>query len=386
MPEMTGCRYFNGYKPCGKADVCDENCTSLDIPNTRILIIHLEALGAVLRSTALLAPIKRRFPRSHITWVTQRPADQLLLGNLFVDRVISFEPANILGLISLQFDVTYCIDKSFQATGLAAQIQTEALYGFKLEPTTGSIVPASKTANELWQLGLSNQKKFFENQKPETRLTCEALDLGPFQRDPYILKLNESETRESLSRKNRWSQDSKIVVGLNTGCSNVIAYKKMSVKAHRDLIQKLSTNSNFQIVLLGGKEDSDRNAEIGKGLEVIQSSTNLGLRDGIISCAACDIIVSGDSLGMHIGIALKKWMVAWFGPTCSQEIDLFDNGIRVLSEAPCGPCWKRVCDKPIMCYDLVDLEKIYSGILLGQQRILNDHGSKDINHSDSLHW
>ena len=348
---MTGCRYFNGYKPCDKSGVCDETCSSLNIPTTRILIIHLEALGAVLRSTALLKPIKRKFPNSHITWVTQKPADQLLLNNVWVDRVVCFDAPNIFGLTALQFDVTFCIDKSFQATGLAAHIQTELLYGFELDSQTGAIAPASGAAQELWQLGLSNQKKFFENQKAETQLTCEALELGPFKRDSYILRLSESEKREAQNRKKKWSENSKLIIGINTGCSDVIAYKKLSVRAHRALIEKLSPHADFKIVLLGGKEDAARNIEIGKDLDVVQSSTDRGLRDGIVSCEACDVIVSGDSLGMHIGIALKKWMVAWFGPTCSQEIDLFENGLKVISDAPCGPCWKRVCDQPTMCLD-----------------------------------
>ncbi len=358
----------------------------MSVPTTRILIIHLEALGAVLRSTALLAPIKRKFQNAHITWVTLKPADQLLLQNPFIDRVVTYEAGNLLALMALEFDVTLCIDKSMQATGLAAHIQTEILYGFELDRHSGAIVPATPFANELWSLGLNNQKKFFENQKAETQLTCEALELGPFERDAYVLQLSEVERSESRERREIWSQNSKIVIGLNTGCSNVISYKKLSVKAHRDLIQKIQAmSSDFEIVLLGGREDSARNLEIAEGLSVVQSATDRGLRDGVVSLNACDIIVSGDSLGMHMGIALKKWMVAWFGPTCSQEIDLFDHGVKVLSEATCGPCWKRVCEKSTMCYDLVDIDKIYSGILLGQKGILNLHEQKDFNHSNGVH-
>ncbi|MES2856264.1 MAG: glycosyltransferase family 9 protein, partial [Bdellovibrionota bacterium] len=88
MP-MTECRHFNGYKPCGKSQTCDSKCSSLAVATTRVLIIHLEALGAVMRSTALLPAIRRRFQNSHITWVTQKPADQLLKNNSMIDRVFT---------------------------------------------------------------------------------------------------------------------------------------------------------------------------------------------------------------------------------------------------------------------------------------------------------
>ncbi len=372
---VTQCRYFNGYKPCGKSEVCDDLCESKNIPSTRILIIHLEALGAVLRSTALLAPIKRKFPNSHITWITLKPADQLLLENPLVDRVLNFELGDILGLQSLKFDATFCIDKGFKSSGLLKQIQSELIYGFKLSDT-GAILPVSDAACELWDLGLSNQKKFFENIKTENQLICEALELGPYLKDHYILKLSEAEKLESQKRRQQWSNRGQILVGLNTGCSNVISYKKLSIEAHRNLIKKLSTNPDFKVVLLGGREDSQRNAQIAEGLDVIQSPTDLGLRDGIVSVHSCDMIVTGDSLGMHIGIALQKWTVAWFGPTCSQEIELYGNGVKILSQASCGPCWKRVCDKTPMCYDLVETNEFYAAILQGQQRILKSHERK----------
>jgi heptosyltransferase-2 len=380
MP-ITTCRFFNGYKPCGKNTDCCDACPSKNIPSSRILIIHLEALGAVLRSTALLAPIKRKFPNSHITWITQKPAEQLLLSNPLIDLVLNFEMGDILALQSLKFDATFCIDKSLKACALANQIQTELLYGFKTSDA-GAILPATDSAEELWSLGLSDQKKFFENEKTENQLICEALELGPYSKDHYLLKLSPSEKSESQKRREEWAPQKQTIIGINTGCSHVISYKKLSVEAHRLLIEKISEQTNFKIVLLGGKEDSARNALIAKDLDVIQSPTEQGLRDGIISIEACDILVSGDSLGMHIGIALQKWSVAWFGPTCSQEIELYDHGIKVLSQAPCGPCWKRVCDKTSMCYDLVSTDELFTAIMQGQAKILdgnlNSHAPKPI--------
>jgi heptosyltransferase-2 len=97
---------------------------------------------------------------------------------------------------------------------------------------------------------------------------------------------------------------------------------------------------------------------------VISSPCNQGLRDGIVSMATCDLVISGDSLGMHIAIALKKFVIAWFGPTVANEIELYGRGVKVMSQAECGPCWKRHCQKEIMCYDLVPLEEIIKSIYM----------------------
>ncbi len=359
---MTDCRYFNGYKPCGKSNHCDPRCPQLNVPTSRVLVIHLGALGAVLRSTALLAAIHRKFPGCHLTWLTSRPADQLLQFNPLIDRILTSSGDDLLQLEALEFDIAIVIDKSLTAAGLLKRTRADFVYGFQANLRTGAILPATEAASELWEIGLSDHKKFNLNQKPETQLIHEACELGPWRRDEYLLNLTDREQLEVSTRRKDWSRPGQLVIGINTGCSGVIPYKKLSINKHRELIAKLDEAFDCRVVLLGGKEDEVRNQRIAHGMKCVQSSTGAGLRDGILSVAACDVVISGDSLGMHMAIALKKWTVAWFGPTVASEIDLYGRGEAVLSDAACGPCWKRSCQKNVMCYDLVAVDKLVGGV------------------------
>jgi heptosyltransferase-2 len=363
---LTGCRYFSGYKPCGKSANCNESCVHKDIPTTSILIVHLGAIGAVARSTSLLPAIKRKYPSSRIYWITDAPADQLLKNNNYIDRVLTSDFEGLMTLKAMEFDVGFVIDKSLKAQGLLKSTQVDIVYGFVCEGRTGAIVPATPSAKELWEIGLSNQKKFFENQKAETQLCIEALELGPYQRDEYHLPLSDGEIRESLRRANVYRREqSQPVIGFNTGCSSHIPYKKWTVEYHRKVIEDLLELGYKNIVLLGGKEDSERNRQISASLDIIESPTETGLRDGMISVEACDIVVTGDSLGMHLAIARKKYVIAWFGPTCSHEIDIYDRGTKLVTQAACSPCWKRHCNQQQMCYDQVSLVDIRHAIEAG---------------------
>lgn len=340
----------------------------MNVPSSRLLLIHLGALGAVMRSTALLLAIRRKFPGCHITWVTDAPADRLLENNPYIDRVFSTSPSDLLMLSALEFDVAFVVDKSLKAAGVLKLTKVDMVYGFQAEPVTGAIVPATPAASELWEIGLSNRKKFFENKKPETRLIHEALELGSWQRDEYVLRLSETERKAAASRRSQWiRKPGQLLIGINTGCSHMIPYKKLSVENHRELIAEIEKvfGDQVRVVLLGGREDTIRNQRIAHGFDAVLSPTESGLRDGIVSVEACDIIVTGDSLGMHLGIALKKWTVAWFGPTCSHEIDLYDRGVVVHSQVSCGPCWKRSCHRATMCYDLVSIDEIVKGVQAG---------------------
>jgi heptosyltransferase II len=361
------CRHFNGYKPCGLSETCDRGCAHFDEIRHSVVVVHLGALGAVLRSTALLPAIHRAFPKAKLTWVTQAPADKLLENHPLIDRALTLGIEHQWQLKALQADVVFCIDKSLTAAGVAKSIAAREIRGFKADGNTGAILPANPEARELWSLGLSNQKKFFENTKSENQLVHEALALGEYKREEYSFHFTALEQEMVRTRRQLWSSRNEILIGINTGCSGVIAYKKLTVEYQRKLIAKLQKKwgDRIRVVLLGGREDATRNIEIANTLNVISSPTTEGLRDGMVSVAACDVVITGDSLGMHMAIAQKKWTVAWFGPTCAQEIDLYDRGVKIHTKATCSPCWKRACDKNPMCYDLVDPQEILAGVEKG---------------------
>ena len=156
-----------------------------------------------------------------------------------------------------------------------------------------------------------------------------------------------------------------MVIGFNTGCSNLYPYKKLPFEKQFSLLKKMSKAfAQDRILLLGGKEDKENNNTLKKRLQnkVISTPTNLGLRNGILSLAMCDIVVTGDTLGLHIAVALKKSIVAWFGLSCDQEIDLYERGTKVLADVNCRPCWKNSCANEPKCNDMVDIDKICENV------------------------
>lgn len=352
--------------------MCSDDCPSFEIPEFSILIVHLGAMGAVLRSTALLRSIKRKYPKSFITWVTEENTKPLLWNNPLIDKILGLTTRDTLILSSMRFDIGFFIDKSPEVAGLAKLANPQECFGFTVAPQNGAIVPISKSAHPLWELGLSNQKKFFENKKTELSLIAEALEL-PYQRDEYIVCLSSDEKILSQKRRAEWSEfGKKILIGLNTGTSGVLPHKTISIEMWLEIIERTSAilqknHIQYQWVLLGGGAvDNERNHQIinkAKGHGIIFSPATEGLRNGLSSVDAVDLVVTGDSLGMHMAIALQKQVIAWFGPTCDHEIDLFDRGIKIKSSMSCSPCWKRSCDQPIPCNQRLDIDSMTSNII-----------------------
>jgi heptosyltransferase-2 len=139
----------------------------------------------------------------------------------------------------------------------------------------------------------------------------------------------------------------------------------MTIEQHVSLISELAQDENIQIVLLGGREDTERNNMIMESLDksfrnkVLNTPTDLGLRKGACFIDICDVVITGDSFGMHMAIGLKKYVIAWFGLSCAAEIELYGRGAKLIPhDLECSPCWKKACPYNLECIQMIDLKKI----------------------------
>lgn len=356
MDYRYDCRLFTGYKPCRHKRPCP-GCPHYDPVAENILIISLEAMGAVLRSTCLLPAIKRRYPGSRITWLTKRISKGLLEQNPFIDRIWTLDDATTALLAAHEFDVVYAVDKSEEAGALAMLSKGAHKHGFGID-RAGKIIPLNEQAGYQYDVGLDDELKFFRNQKTETQMLTETMGLR-WDRDPYVLRLSSTEAAQVEAFRRQWGEDGgHFLFGYNTGCSTLYPYKKFTVERSIEMIRALrAAFPAMKVVLLGGPEDTQRHLEMKQAFtsdrHVIDSPTAAGIRTGLCAMAATDLVFSGCSLGLHMAIALQKPTICWFGVSCAQEIDLYDRGVKLLAEVGCSPCWKKACDNEPKCYDMV---------------------------------
>ena len=233
----------------------------------------------------------------------------------------------------------------------------------------GAIRPLNPEAEYSFALGLDNDLKFFRNTRTDAEVSAEALGLE-WGRDEYILNLAPEEREVARRfRREQGVRPDEIVLGFNVGCSAKFSYKKLTEAKHVEVIRALRGRhpaAELPIMLLGGREDTEHCRAIasafGPGDRVIETPTTQGLRRGILWVDAADVVVTGDSLGMHLAIGLKKRVVAWFGITCEQEIDLYNRGEKLLSPVVCRPCWKQRCNLEPKCYDEVRVDDLAAAV------------------------
>ncbi len=373
--QIPDCKNFTGYKPCFPGHNClEEGCKECKPFGTKILIVNLDAMGDVLMTTAQLPSLKKKYPDSTIYWITLKIAAGLLENNPYIDRVLKYDFESLSILNSIEFDLVMNVDKSQRSGALTMQVNAKERLGFGINGN-GQIIPLNEGANYNYRLGMDDHLKFRVNQRFGQDYLAETFNLN-YNRDDYVFHFTKEEEIFIKDYKNSVGvNDSDMIIGFNTGCSLLFPNKKMTVEQHVALIEKFLSYNRYKIMLLGGPEDTERNRTIAEQFpgKVILTPTEDGVRRGACYESIPQVIITGDSFGMHLAIALKKYVIAWFGLSCWTEIDLYERGVKLFPENLfCAPCWKKSCPYNLECIQMIDLEKIVNETVNYFDRLKSD--------------
>jgi len=362
----TDCKHFPGNKPCSPSKTegkkCDD-CNYYEPVEFKILIIKLDATGDVLRTTSILPALKREYPKSHITWLTKKNAKELFNNNPFVDELIIFEENDIVPrLLVEKFDILIHPDASVVSASLASIVYAEIKKGFLLD-AKGKVIPVNDDAVEWLEMGAFDDMKK-KNQKTYQEIIHNIAGLK-YQKDEIQLRLNQKEIdfkNDFFSKHNLIRF--KYLVGLNTGAGTRWQYKQWRIEGYIELIEKLSKNKEFGILLYGGPDEVERNKILkNKFPHLIDTGTNNSLRHFFSLLDLCDVLVTSDTMALHAATALKKKIVCLFGPTSNTEIEDYGRIEKVIPDLDCLVCYKPKCDFEITCMGSITSDMVYEKVM-----------------------
>lgn len=357
------CRHFVGDRPCVFRREC-EGCPEYSPMGRRILVLKVGALGDVLRTTPILEPLTAGPDPVHVTWVVGEGAAPLLAGHPRIDVLLTpgFETSERLG--AQRFDLLLSLDKDPYPTSLAMRVAAGERRGFGRDER-GSLVPLHPSAGYAYDLGLSDRVKFFENERTYQDMIFEVAGL-PWAGQEYDVPAVAAHREAGRAVLAAALPGSGPVVGLNTGAAGVFANKEWTIPGFAELARRLAADG-CRVALLGGAAERERNhaiaalaagaaADLGGGFELPAFA-------GVV--AACDVVVTGDTLGMHLAIAGRIPVVALFGSTCAQEIELYGRGEKIVTPIDCHPCYRRACDISPSCQDLITPDVVHAAVRRG---------------------
>ncbi|HVZ80375.1 MAG TPA: glycosyltransferase family 9 protein [bacterium] len=361
------CRHFTGEKPCAphKAEgvVC-RDCPRYDPVQERILIVKLDAAGDVLRSTSILPAFKAANPGLSIWWVTENGSKPLLEKNPYIDVLLGIDPTLQSLLSTVTFTRAFNFDMGRKAAAILGMVHSPIKKGFGLSPE-GSVTPLDKTAETWFEMGIFDSVKRANQRTYQDHL----FTLGGLkyqgERPQLILSAKEKEWAQGFARKNKLSKFRKIV-GFNIGSGGRWPMKRWRLDGFEWLAKAIKKESpKTGILLYGGPEERDLMPKLARKLKgvCLATGTENTLRQFASLVDLCDVLVSGDTLALHIGIALKKRLVAYFGPTSDTEIDVYGSGEKVMPVSPCECYYQGQCTAKISCMQNLKEKDMLAAVL-----------------------
>lgn len=358
------CRFFLGDRPCVWHKTTGVLCTCDHYQQIeqRFLIIKLDAMGDVLRTTALLPALAEAHPRAAIAWITRRESRPLLERNPYISEVLDYGEDALLQLQVRAFDRVINLDAGKASAALASLAKAHQKVGFVLD-AQGCVQPTDAAARRWLEMGTFDDLKRLNTRTYQDHM-LDMIGL-PGARHRYVLELTEEERARGRAHLHRLGVDfSRPIIGLNTGAGHRWQLKQWREEGYLELVERLAKKHSAQFVLLGGPEERERHQRLVSRSEVplIDSGYNNPVRHFAAIVAACSLVVAGDTLAMHISLALGRPTIVLFGPTSAAEIEMYGLGEKVAPRMDCLVCYKPTCDFAPNCMDLITTDMVEAAV------------------------
>ena len=314
-----------------------------------ILIIKLGAIGDVIRTTSILHGLKSKYENCTIDWITKKESFDILKNNNLIDKIYLIDEE----LKNKEYDLIINLDDEDIACELAAEIKHKEIIGAYLKDGKKIYTENSSLWFDIGLISKFGKQRADElkaqNKKTYQEIIYKILDLQYKKQEPLLI-LNNDEIKfgKNFAEKNNIKNEN-LAIGINTGAGGRWEDKKLSIEETAELIDKLNNQiDNVKLLLFGGPEEKERNNKIKSSVktQIIDAGCDNSLMEFASLVNLCNILITSDSLAMHIGIVLKKKIIAFFCPTSPNEIELYSRGIKIIPKKGCVCCYKSKCDIP----------------------------------------
>ena len=319
-----------------------------------VLILKTAALGDVLRTTSILPGLAARAQaegrKLRVTWLTAKGAEDLLLGHSLVHEVLTVELGNPDSVAAVgkqlgtkRWSRVLSFDDEAPLCAIATAVGRDRISGAYLDGD-GKLA-YTKDVSPWFDMGLISvfgkreaDRLKVANRRSHPAIFAEMIGVEPGEPG---LELPASALNRAQSRVSSLGRP---LIGLNTGAGGRWTSKSLQEERVVEVARAIDAHwhGNHGVrptfVLLGGPEELARHgrllASLGECVSVFDAKTDNSLLDFAALIDGLDLLITSDSLAMHMAIARRRQVVAFFAPTSAAEIELFGRGAKVQSTAP----------------------------------------------------
>lgn len=332
-----------------------------------ILLIKMSSLGDILHTLPFAAALRQRFPAAKITWLVHPqfagfvPDPPVIDEVLYFDKV-KFKQMNLVDKVKYflemrrllhakKFDLVIDLQGLFKSAVLAAISGCSNRIGY-CEMREGSGLVSRVIC------GSHSQDHVIERYLDVARY------LGA-QVDEIVFPVPDL-TSETLAVQHKLQAR-----GLAAQAEYIVmvpgarwATKEWPAEHYASLAKMLAADG-CNVILAGGPDDAPKGKKItelaGSAPHIIDLIGQTSLRELAALIKGCKLYISADTGPLHFAAALKKPLIAMYGPTKADRTGPYGSAAAtvILSPAACVGCLKKACDDWHCMYDITP-EMVYA--------------------------
>ncbi|MDQ7033190.1 MAG: lipopolysaccharide heptosyltransferase II [Desulfonauticus sp.] len=294
----------------------------------KILLWQTAFLGDLILTTSLVRCVKQLYSDAYLIVVSKPFGKEVFKYNPHVDELILFDKKKdsflnlVFKLRQKQIDLAISPHRSHRATLAIFLSGIKTRIGFD---KAGFSFLYTKTCAHRF----SGEHEIIRNLKLLT--TLKSTDVSQLDLKPCLYL--QPQEQEFLTK---WQLNQSKYVVIAPGSK--WPTKRWTVQGFKDVVRFLQQR-DFQVVLMGGKEDVSICEEIGLEGKVLNLAGKTSLRESFALISKARLLVSNDSAPVHMAVALNTPVVAIFGPTVKEfGFYPFQKGEVVEIDMDCRPC------------------------------------------------
>ena len=333
----------------------------------KIVVRGTNWVGDAVMTIPALREIRRIFPDAHITLCSRAWAHGIFQDAEFIDEILPFEKGDsVLKQAKIwrekKFDLAIILTNSFQSALLTKLGKVKKRFGY---------------ATEKRSIFLSNPVKVpgWKNERHEVfyylNLVAE-IEKVHFGKTNLIdnepnCSLNISNQRRIEARKiltENGADLTKKTFALGVGSTNSRA-KRWGATSYAELNDKLQSELNANVVLVGTKDELDVSNEVfaSSQFKPIILTGKTSLAEAVAILAEVNLLVSNDMGLSHLAPAVGTKTLVIFGPTNDKTTRPFPKIAEIIrQDVECAPCMLRDCPIDHRCMTRISADEVFEKV------------------------
>lgn len=329
-----------------------------------ILIIKTGSIGDVLRTTCIIEGLIEKYFNPRIFWLTSINSVAVIDNNPLINKIFVKEYLD-REIFDIKFDFVISLEEDEKCMEILSKIKKKTVFGVYEKENR---ITYTQRSSQWYDMSLISRfgketadilKKSNVFSYPE--ILYRMLDLNWKNQKP-MLYLKEKIKEYSFKKVDSLKISDKIVLGFVVGAGGRWPLKVLPSDLQINLIKKLKKEfgQKIEILLITGPSELElgNTREIQKKLPFVKTHeiVNLDSLFGIMSL--CDIVITPDTLAMHIAISLNKYTIAYFTVTPAEEIEIYFGEKIITSDQDYYCSFSTALPPRPNCTDKIDLDKI----------------------------